>query len=465
MDANPSMDKTLPSASYGGIIKLAMPLILSMSGVMLMQFIDAVFLSWYSADAIAAVVPAAMAAMLLSSAFSGTAGYTSTFVAQYVGAKRPERVAATVWQGIYFSIASGIVLALFAFLANPIFSWVGHADAIRTMEVRFFSISCWGAFFFVAASALTGFFSGRGETRVVMIVNVIGLFINAILDYVLIFGKLGLPRLGITGAALATVGAQALVAFVFGVLFLRRHNRTKWHTWRERAFNAGLLKRLVYFGFPGGIRFTVEITAWTVFVFFIGRIGPIDLAATNIAWRINGIAFFPVIGLAQAVAILVGNSQGAGRPDISFKATMRGTLLSQVWMVALAIIFIVFPQQLFGIFVSADAVPQESLLRFAQIGNMLLRFVALYCLLDACNYVFVNALVAAGDTRWTLWASVVLNAAFVVALLAADVWNRTLMIEWTIATVFVMIQALIWFVRFLQGKWKTLRVIESAVEE
>jgi multidrug resistance protein, MATE family len=459
------MNQNLPSASYWGIIKLATPLILSMSGVMLMQFIDAIFLSWYSADAIAAVVPAGMAAMLLSSAFSGTAGYTSTFVAQYVGARRPEQVAAVVWQGIYFSIGSGIVLALFAFSANPIFSWVGHADAIRIMEVRFFSISCWGAFFFVAASALTGFFSGRGETRVVMIVNVVGLFVNAILDYTLIFGKFGFPRLGITGAALATVGAQALVALIFGILFLRRHNRAEWRTWRERAFNAVLLKRLVFFGFPGGIRFTVEITAWTVFVFFIGRIGPIDLAATNIAWRINGIAFFPVIGLAQAVAILVGNAQGAGRPDISFKATMRGTLISQGWMVIMATIFIVFPQQLFGIFVTADAVPQESLLQFAHIGEVLLRFVALYCLLDACNYVFVNALVAAGDTRWTLWASVILNVVFVAALLAADVWARTLMTEWTIATVFVMLQALIWFARFLQGKWKTLQVIEPAVEE
>ena len=96
---------------------------------------------------------------------------------------------------------------------------------------------------------------------------------------------------------------------------------------------------------------------------------------------------------------------------------------------------------------------------------MLLRFVAVYCLLDALNYVFISALVAAGDTRWTLYASIALNAAFVAALAAADVFFRTLFAEWLVATVFVMAQALLWLARFLQGKWKGLRVIEPKVAE
>ena len=459
------MPRTDASVTYLGILKLATPLILSMSGVVLMQFMDAIFLSWYSSDAIAAVVPAFMPAMLLSSAFTGTAGYTSTFVAQYVGAKRVERVAAAVWQGIYFSVFSGVVLALVAFGARPLFALVGHSAPIQAMEVRFFTIISCGAFFFVAGSALSGFFSGRGETRAVMIVNIAGLVVNGVLDYVLIFGKFGMPRLGITGAALATVFSQALITLIFGIAFLRRANRRQWATWRSRGLDWHLLRRLVRFGFPGGIRFSVEMAAWTVFVFFVGRIGAIELAATNIAWRINGIAFFPVIGLSQAVAILVGNGQGARQPEISAKATLRGTILSQVWMIALAIVFVVFPRQLFGIFVSADAVPHESLVRFAGLGVMLLRFVALYCLLDALNYVLVAALVAAGDTRWTLVASLVLNGGFIAALAAADVFNRTLFTEWFIATAFVVIQAVVWWVRFAGGKWKGFRVIEPAITE
>jgi|WetSurMetagenome_2_1015567.scaffolds.fasta_scaffold00856_4 multidrug resistance protein, MATE family len=450
----------VPRVTYSAILKLAAPLVLSMSGVVIMQFIDALFLSWYSADAIAAVVPAFMPAFLLSSALTNTAAYTSTFVAQYKGAGRPERMAGAVWQGIYFSVASGALMAFVSLAAVPLFAWIGHAPAIQTMEVRFFSIMCWGAFFFVAANAVSGFFSGRGETGIVMAVNLGGLFANAVFDYVLIFGKFGFPRLGITGAALATVSAQALVALMFTALFLRRPNRERWATWRARRFDGGLFARLVRFGLPGGLRFSLEMAAWTVFVFYIGRIGAPDLAATNIAWRINGIAIFPVMGLSQAVAILVGNAQGAGRPDASTAAAWRGTALSQAWMLVMAAMFVAFPESLFGIFAGKDPASEQ----FLRLGPMLLRFVAVYCLLDAFNYVFVGTLVAAGDTRWTLYASIALNAAFVVSLAVADVFSRTLFTEWALATIFVMIQAVLFLIRFLQGKWRDLRVVESQME-
>jgi Na+-driven multidrug efflux pump len=78
--------------------------------------------------------------------------------------------------------------------------------------------------------------------------------------------------------------------------------------------------------------------------------------------------------------------------------------------------------------------------------------------------VFVNALVAAGDTRWTLIVSIILNIVFIAVLLAADRCSRTLITEWIIATAFVMVQALIWMGRFMQGKWKKFRVIEPALE-
>jgi MATE family multidrug resistance protein len=92
------------------ILRLAAPLILSTTGFMFMQFIDAMFLSWYSPEALAAVVPAGMASYLLMSFFQGTAQYTSTFVAHYVGAKQPEKAFAVVWQGNYFSLAASVLV-------------------------------------------------------------------------------------------------------------------------------------------------------------------------------------------------------------------------------------------------------------------------------------------------------------------------------------------------------------------
>ncbi|MBN1128876.1 MAG: MATE family efflux transporter, partial [Chitinispirillaceae bacterium] len=399
----------------------------------------------------------------LTSGFVGTAGYTSTFVAQYVGAGRPERAALTVWQGIYFSLAAGLLLSLFILIARPLFALAGHAPHLQVMEVTYFTITCPGAVFVIVASAIAGFFIGRGDTKTVMAVHSTGFGINALLDYLLIFGKAGIPRLGIAGAAWATVAASASVAVLFFLLYLRRSQRVKWGTWQSRRFDGALACRLLRYGFPNGMRFSVEMLAWTVFIFFAGRIGPLELAATTIAWRINGIAFFPVIGFSQAIAIMVGTAQGAGRPEVSLKVTWRGAIVSQAWMLALAALFLMLPHELFAVFNAGDSVYGGGNHAIAERGVVLLRFVALYCLLDAFNYIFMGTLVAAGDTRWTLIVSTILHALFITALFASDHWCRTLMAEWTIATVFVMVQALFWLGRFLQGRWKHLQVIEPVV--
>ncbi len=81
---------------------------------------------------------------------------------------------------------------------------------------------------------------------------------------------------------------------------------------------------------PNGLRFFFEMLAWTMFLFIIGRVGERELAATNIAWRINMIAFFPMIGVSIAVGTIVGHAQGMGRPDDSARCMRRGLVLAQV---------------------------------------------------------------------------------------------------------------------------------------
>ena len=161
------------------ILKLALPLILSMTGLVLMQFVDALFLAWYSKEAIAAVVPAGMAATLIISPFQGTAMFTSTLVAHYVGARKPGRAFAATWQGIYFSVFCGLIVFLIGFAAEPLFSWVAHSEQIRSLEQRYFAILCWFSFSTICGSALSGFFSGRGHTFTLMVVQLAGLAANS----------------------------------------------------------------------------------------------------------------------------------------------------------------------------------------------------------------------------------------------------------------------------------------------
>lgn len=445
----------------GQILRLAAPLILSTTGLLLMQFTDGIFLSWYSAEAIAAVGAAGMASFFFSSLIMGATGYTTVLTAQYAGAGQPERIGSAVWQGAYLGLGAGFLGYALIPVGALLFRFVNHAPAVQQYEVQYFSIMCLGMPVALVGSALSGFFIGRGDNRVVMIIQLLGFTLNAGLAYGLIFGRLGLPAWGVAGSAWATVVAQAAVAAALAWAFLRREHRAGFGTWSGRRWDPEMLLRLVRFGLPNGCRFGMEIFAWTVFLFFVGRIGTTELAATNIAWRINGLAFFPIIGLSEAIRMLVGQAQGRGDPTASVRITVQGLLVAEAWMLAAALTFILFPREYFALFRGSGAEAAAAFVAEADLGVVLLRFVAVYCLLDSFNIVLTGALQAAGDTRWTLIASILMHALFLGMLWTCDLLHLSVYVEWTIATVFVLAIALVWVFRFRTDAWKQIQVIEG----
>jgi MATE family multidrug resistance protein len=444
------------------VLSIAAPMIISMTGFVFLQFIDALFLSWYSSAAIAAVVPAGMASWLLISPFNGTAAYTSTLVAHYTGAGREHRAFSATWHGLYFTVGASVVVALLGFIAGPLFTWAGHDPSVRVLEIEYFQIICWGSFVSIASGAISGYFMGKGNTKVVMLANFSGFAVNTLLDYVFIFGKWGFPEMGMMGAAIATVFAQFCVVLVLATFFIQERFEGR-SPLKCIEFDRELLKRLLRFGFPNGLRYGFEMLAWTVFIFFLGRIGPVEQAASNIAFRLNGFAFFPIVGLGFAIGILVGQSQGSKNPQMAARVTTTGFLLAEIWMIFMAMIFLVFPQQLIGLF-EGDTHAVEFPEVISQ-GVIILRFVAVYSLLDACNIIFISSLQAAGDTRWTLVISVIAHVVFLGSLTMIDYFKPGLWPEWLAATFFVWSIAIVWFLRFRSGVWKNIQVIEEVWDD
>ena len=226
-------------------------------------------------------MPAGMFSWAIVALFMGTASYVNTFVAQYKGAGQNERIGASVWQAIYFSLFSGTLIVFLAPLAAPIFNWVGHPLDVRVQEITFFRILCLGMGFNVYANAISGFFSGRGKTAPVMWVNLLVNAINILLDYLLIFGNWGFPRMGIAGAGWATVIASGVGALIFTILFLLPSNRAIYATLRSWRFDGELFLRLMRFGVPSGAHFMLDALAFTFFVFFVGRMGARELGAND----------------------------------------------------------------------------------------------------------------------------------------------------------------------------------------
>jgi len=148
---------------YKEVLTIAVPLILSTGAWSILLFFDRMFLSWYSEDAIAAALPAGMASFSMLCLFIGTAAYVNTFVAQYYGAAEERKIGAIVWQGIYFSCLSLILIIPAYFLAKPFFELMGHSIAVQHQEVLYFKILMYSAMFMVLNNALSSFFSGLGK--------------------------------------------------------------------------------------------------------------------------------------------------------------------------------------------------------------------------------------------------------------------------------------------------------------
>jgi len=446
---------------YREVLWLAGPLILSTGSWSIQHFVDRMFLTWYSPDAMAAALPAGMLSFTVVSFFIGTASYANTFVAQYYGARRFDRVGPSVWQAIYFALAAGLLILVLIPLAPAIFAWSGHDPALQEMERVYFQILCAGGFFIVYSNALSGFFTGRGKVVEVMWINLAGTAVNLTFDYLWIFGRCGFPEMGIAGAAWATVLASAFNAVAFTALFLLPTNRRAYATLRGWRFDRALFGRLMRYGVPSGVQFMLDMLGFTIFTFFVGRLGTLELGATNLAFQINTLAFLPMMGFGIAASTLVGQRLGQDNPDLAARSAWSAFHMTFVFMAAIAIAYVAVPQLFLDPF-AARANPAE----FAALSAMaivLLRFVAAYCVFDTMNIIFAAALKGAGDTRFVMYTAVLLGWAVMVIPTWIIVRYRLggIYLAWTFMTAYVILLALLFFARFQQGRWRSMRVIEK----
>ena len=449
---------------YREVLVVAIPLILSTATWSVQHFVDRMFLTWYSPEAIAAAMPAGMLNFSMTSIFMGTAGYLSTFVAQYYGAKRYHRIGPALWQGVYVSLLGGLVMVCAIPFAEPVFRLVGHSPLVQQNEVEYFRILCLGGGAYSASYALSGFFSGRGKTWPVLWVNVATTVVNLVLDYALIFGRWGFPELGIRGAGIATVVAGVFSLLMFFALLGTGSNNDTFHTIKGWRPERELLVRLLRYGFPSGVQFFLEMAGFTAFVLLVGRLGVASLAATNIAFNINTLAFMPMIGSGIAVSVLVGQYLGGDKPDRAQSVVYSGFHLTLVYMISIAAAYVLLPD----VFVAPFALRADPR-GFSEIYGysiILLRFVAVYSVFDTMNIIFCSAIKGAGDTRYVMLVTVILSVfVFVVPVyLTVIIFEFGLMVAWVFATLYITLLGLIFYVRFLGGKWKSMRVIERREE-
>jgi MATE family multidrug resistance protein len=445
------------------VLTLALPLIVSTLSWTLMNFTDRVFLVWYSPDAVAAALPAGMMAFLAICFPLGVAAYVNTFVAQYQGARRPERIGPVVWQALFIGFAS-VPLAIATIpLAPFIFEAAGHAPGIAALEIDYYQALCWGQGAVVVSSAASAFFTGRGDVRTVMIVDSFAAFLNVALDYAWIFGKCGFPEMGAAGAAWATTVATLVRAAVYLALWFRPRYRELYQTVSGCRFDRQLFGRLLWFGFPNGLQYFFEIGAFSFYLLMVGQLGAQELAASSLAFNVNSLAFMPVYGISIATGTLVGQYLGENRAALAARATWSAFAIASVLMALVGSLYVFAPEWL--LLAYEAEVGRESFTELRELTVVLLRFVAFYCLFDAMNLVFSAAIKGAGDTRFVLVTTLAASALPVaMTWIGVNLLGYGLLWSWISVTSWVCLLGVIFLLRFMQGRWRTMRVIEQTAD-
>ena len=445
------------------LLSLAAPLIVSQSFMTVQIFVDTVLLAWYDPQAMAASFPAVMWYWLAFGLLQVTAGYTSTFVAQYTGAGRPHRVGPAVWQGIHFAVFAGFLMFLLAPAAPFLIAIGGHSEELQGLETTYLRCLAFAAMPMLIMAAINGFFSGRGHTWIVLGIEAFGTGVNVALALVLIFGRLGFPEWGIAGAGWATVAGSWASALLAVGLLLRQRYRQQFATLSGWRLERELFGRLMKYGGPAGAQVFLDVLVFNLFVQLVGRLGDAAMGATTLTVRLNMIAFLPMMGLGQALCILVGQRLGGDRPDLAEKSAYTGLKWTFGYMCAVAAVYIALPGLLVSLF-EGGRNPRE----FAAVAAIvpgLLVCVAAYSLVDAVNVSFSFALRGAGDTRFVTlatfclaWPIMVLPTYLVVRAGGSVYW------AWWFATAHIFAMAACFYLRFRHGKWKTMRVIEPEME-
>ncbi|MFO0938456.1 MAG: MATE family efflux transporter, partial [Gemmataceae bacterium] len=224
-----------------------------------------------------------------------------------------------------------------------------------------------------------------------------------------------------------------------------------------------LLYRYLKFGFPAGIQWFLEGLSFTFFVLLVGKIGKAAANATSMAFTLNSLTFLPMMGMGQAVSVLVGQRLGENRPLLAEKSTYRGLSWGFGYMVVVATIFVLAPQMLMWGFRPAEGTPEAAeFAAVAEIVPTLLICVATYSLADAIYVIFSFTLRGAGDTRFVMW----LTFALAWPVMILPTWwlinnGYSVYWPWGFATTYVGVMALCFWLRFRTGRWKSMRVIEA----
>ncbi len=433
------------------VIAISLPMVVSHACETVMVFTDRLFLARLKPELMNAVMGGGLASFMMISFFIGLVGFTTALVAQHLGSGRKKDCGLVLTQALIFSCCAYPVILLFRPFVCWLFAFMGVGQEQLIPQINYFNILIYGSIISLIRISLSGFFSGTGRTKIVMIAAFTSMFTNVGLDYVFIFGKCGFPIIG---------GVAGL--FILFAAYFNQGNRKEYSIESSFRFDRMLAGKLLHFGYPTGIEMCLNIVAFNAMVMMFHSLGPAAATAATLVLNWDFVSFVPLIGIEIGVTSLVGRYMGARHPEKAHRSVISGLKLGMIYSAFVFIFFAGFPGMLVNVFrPSAASVVFSAAVPMAV---FMVRLSSVYVLVETMLCVFIGALRGAGDTFWAMRMSVILHWLMVAVLvLILRILHLPPEIGWAAMVFFFLVFSAVVFMRYREGKWRDIRIVELPV--
>lgn len=377
---------------FSELIKLAIPVSIGQLGHIMMGVVDSFMVGKLGAETLAASALANGLFFLILVLGIGLSHAITALVAIARGEGKDENCGIIVRQGLIVNIVFGILLTALTFIAAKLVVFLDQDIKVTELTESYLTILSFSILPFMLFQTYRQFVEGLSDTKTPMYIAIVANVVNIFGNWILIFGNLGMPALGLDGAGFATFSTRMFMGFGMMLIVIYSSKYKKYDpTLRFKSMNLNMMKEIMKIGLPSGLTYSLEVSAFAIAAIIIGWLGSASLAAHQIALNLASVSYMVVLGISSASTIRVGNALGAKRIDDIKMAAYSALILGLMFMSLTGIAFIIFNEYLPSLYINDREV--------IELASSLLIIAALFQLSDGVQAVGLGILKGITDVK------------------------------------------------------------------
>ena len=432
---------------FRGLITIAAPIVVGNVLQSGLELVDLFFVGRLGSEAIAGVAMGSSIIMVLMTVIVGIVTANTAFVSRHYGAKDTDTVAKGVWHtlvlGLIFSFALSIVGILYS---EDMLLFLGAEPVVAAHGAAYLVVLFAGIATLVELWVINSSFQSCGDAVTPMLLVVLANILNIVLDPLLIFGYWIFPACGVAGAAYATIISRS-VAFTIAFALLLS-GRTPIPFALRTKFEFGLAWRLIRIAVPNSVQSGLRNVTFLAMMTIVAVFGTAALSAYGIVGRLETVAIMPVLGVATATAVVVGQNLGAKKPERAEEGVKLSVLMNGGFMAVMGAIFYIAAPAIIEIFDPSGA--------STAVGVSYMRTVAPFYIAMAIAIILAFALNGAGDTKKPMYATLfsMVLIQIPLAYILPDLLRIGIDGIWLAVICGIILQLSLLFAMYRRGNWK-----------